>query len=90
MDADNLLNNNGFDYGGAATGNPVSPDTPPAPNGNYFDGDYGSEAAFDDLLNSVPPAKHLHSKWGLIPMMGLCHLQQLWRWIVGHHLLLHN
>lgn len=55
MDADNLLNNNGFDYGSAATGNPVSPDTPPAPNGNYFDGDYGSEAAFDDLLNSVPP-----------------------------------
>lgn len=31
------------------------PDTPPAPNGNYFDDDYGSEAAFDDLLNAVPP-----------------------------------
>lgn len=62
MDADNLLNNNGFDYGSAATGNPVSPDTPPAPNGNYFDGDYGSEAAFDDLLNSVPPASQTPSQ----------------------------
>lgn len=62
MDADNLLNNNGFDYGGAANGNPTSPDTPPAPNGNYFDGDYGSEAAFDDLLNSVPPASQTPSQ----------------------------
>lgn len=62
MDADNLLNNNGFDYGSAATGNPVSPDTPPAPNGNYFDGDYGSEAAFDDLLNSVPPVSQTPSQ----------------------------
>ncbi|WP_252149929.1 PLxRFG domain-containing protein [Acinetobacter cumulans] len=62
MNADNLLNNNGFDYGSAATGNPVSPDTPPAPNGNYFDGDYGSEAAFDDLLNSVPPASQTPSQ----------------------------
>lgn len=62
MDADNLLNNNGFDYGSAATGNPVSPDTPPAPNGNYFDGDYGGEAAFDDLLNSVPPASQTPSQ----------------------------
>ncbi|MFW1800977.1 PLxRFG domain-containing protein [Acinetobacter nematophilus] len=62
MDADNLLNNNGFDYGSAETGNPVSPDTPPAPNGNYFDGDYGSEAAFDDLLNSVPPASQTPSQ----------------------------
>lgn len=62
MDADNLLNNNGFDYGSAATGNPVSPDTPPAPNGNYFDGDYGSEAAFDDLLNSVPSASQTPSQ----------------------------
>lgn len=62
MDADNLLNNNGFDYGSAATANPVSPDTPPAPNGNYFDGDYGSEAAFDDLLNSVPPASQTPSQ----------------------------
>jgi hypothetical protein len=61
MDADNLLNNNGFDYGGA-TGNPTSPDTPPAPNGNYFDGDYGSEAAFDDLLNAVPPASQTPSQ----------------------------
>lgn len=62
MDADNLLNNNGFDYGSAATGNPVSPDTPPAPNGNYFDGDYGSAAAFDDLLNAVPPASKTPSQ----------------------------
>ncbi|UYF70477.1 PLxRFG domain-containing protein [Acinetobacter ursingii] len=62
MDADNLLNNNGFDYGSAATGNPVSPDTPPAPNGNYFDGDYGSEAVFDDLLNSVPSASQTPSQ----------------------------
>ncbi|WP_180182731.1 PLxRFG domain-containing protein [Acinetobacter sp. YH01020] len=62
MNADNLLNNNGFDYGSAATGNPVSPDTPPAPNGNYFDGDYGSEAAFDDLLNSVPPSSQTPSQ----------------------------
>ncbi|WP_262727417.1 PLxRFG domain-containing protein [Acinetobacter ursingii] len=62
MDADNLLNNNGFDYGGAANGNPTSPDTPPAPNGNYFDDDYGSEAAFDDLLNAVPPANQTPSQ----------------------------
>ncbi|WP_336982488.1 PLxRFG domain-containing protein [Acinetobacter modestus] len=62
MDADNLLNNNGFDYGGAANGNPTSPDTPPAPNGNYFDGDYGSEAAFDDLLNAVPLANQTPSQ----------------------------
>jgi hypothetical protein len=62
MDADNLLNNNGFDYGGAANGNPISPDTPPAPNGNYFDGDYGSEAAFDDLLNTVPLANQTPSQ----------------------------
>ena len=62
MEADNLLNNNGFDYGSAATGNPASPDTPPAPNGNYFDGDYGSEAAFDDLLNAVPPASQTPSQ----------------------------
>lgn len=62
MDADNLLNNNGFDYGSAATGNPVSPDTPPAPKGNYFDDGYGSEAAFDDLLNSVPPASQTPSQ----------------------------
>ncbi len=62
MDADNLLNNNGFDYGSAATGNPVSPDTPPAPNGNYFDDGYGSEAAFDDLLNSVPPVSQTPSQ----------------------------
>ena len=62
MEADNLLNNNGFDQGKAAAGNPTSPDTPPAPNGNYFDGDYGSEAAFDDLLNSVPPASQTPSQ----------------------------
>lgn len=62
MDADNLLNNNGFDYGSAANGNPTNPSTPPAPNGNYFDGDYGSEAAFDDLLNSVPPASQTPSQ----------------------------
>ena len=62
MDADNLLNNNGFDYGGAANGNPTSPDTPPAPNGNYFDGDYGSEASFDDLLNAVPLANQTPSQ----------------------------
>ncbi|NWK74124.1 PLxRFG domain-containing protein [Acinetobacter sp. SwsAc6] len=71
MDADNLLNNNGFDYGSAATGNPVSPDTPPAPNGNYFDGDYGSEAAFDDLLNEVPPLNQTPSqRMGLNPNDG--------------------
>ena len=62
MEADNLLNNNGFDYGGAANGNPTSPDTPPAPNGNYFDGDYGSEAAFDDLLNAAPLANQTPSQ----------------------------
>ncbi|WP_291345686.1 MULTISPECIES: PLxRFG domain-containing protein [unclassified Acinetobacter] len=67
MDADNLLNNNGFDYGSAATGNPVSPDTPPAPNGNYFD----SDQAFDDLLNEVPPLNQTPSqRMGLNPNEG--------------------
>lgn len=62
MEADNLLNNNGFDQGNAAAGNPTAPGTPPAPKGNYFDGDYGSEAAFDDLLNAVPPASKTPSQ----------------------------
>ncbi|WP_180174997.1 PLxRFG domain-containing protein [Acinetobacter sp. YH01022] len=62
MGADNLLNNNGFDQGNAAAGNPTSPGTPPAPKGNYFDDGYGSEAAFDDLLNAVPPASQTPSQ----------------------------
>ncbi|WP_265735963.1 PLxRFG domain-containing protein [Acinetobacter sp. CFCC 11171] len=62
MEADNLLNNNGFDQGNAAAGNPTSPGTPPAPKGNYFDDGYGSEAAFDDLLNAVPPASQTPSQ----------------------------
>lgn len=71
MDADNLLNNNGFDYGSAATGNPVSPDTPPAPNGNYFDNDYGSDAAFDDLLAALPPTGRTPSQqMGIDPNAG--------------------
>ena len=57
-DADNLLNNNGFDNTATSDApvNPNDPDTPPAPNGNYFDNDYGSDAAFDDLLAAVPPS----------------------------------
>lgn len=39
---------------------PITPNSPNpddnSPNGNYFDDDYGSEAAFDDLLNAVPPS----------------------------------
>jgi len=57
-DADNLLNNNGFDNTATSDApvNPNDPDTPPAPNGNYFDNNYGSDAAFDDLLAAVPPS----------------------------------
>lgn len=62
MEADNLLNNNGFDQGNAAAGNPTAPGTPPAPKGNDFDDGYGSEAAFDDLLNAVPPASKTPSQ----------------------------
>lgn len=63
-DSSNRLENNGFDNTATSDApvNPNDPDTPPAPNGNYFDGDYGSEAAFDDLLNSVPPASQTPSQ----------------------------
>lgn len=56
-DSSNRLENNGFDNTATSDApvNPNDPDTPPAPNGNYFDNNYGSEAAFDDLLNAVPP-----------------------------------
>ena len=69
-DAENLLGNNNSNFGAPddlAGSNPSDippngPNTPPAPNGNYFDGDYGSEAAFDDLLNAVPPASQTPSQ----------------------------
>lgn len=73
MDADNLLNNNGFDNTATSDApvNPNDPDTPPAPNGNYFDNDYGSDAAFDDLLNAVPPTGQTPSQqMGIDPNAG--------------------
>lgn len=68
-DADNQLNqsNNNTDFGTPNTPNDNGPDTPPAPNGNYFD----SDAAFDDLLNTHPPVNQTPSQqMGLDPNLG--------------------